>query len=124
MDKEEPHLGYIHLWDIWHSNNFQRKRDYLLFSWSDGRISGLTLSHIDHIYVGEALEAKGGWFRITPGTTLSRPLPGNRSFSIASKVGPIPTSHPAHDLHSYRGEGTIHHPMVITRQWFINIQHT
>ena len=49
---------HLNLRDIWHSDNFQRKRDSLLFSRSDGRNSGPTLSRIDHIYVGEALEAK------------------------------------------------------------------
>ena len=51
---------YIHvnLRDIWHSTNFQCQSDCLLFSRSNARNSRYTLSHIDHIYVGEALEAK------------------------------------------------------------------
>ena len=46
---------HLNLCDIWHSDNFQRKSDSLLFSKSDVRNSGPILSRIDHIYVGEAL---------------------------------------------------------------------
>ena len=59
---QEHHLisTRLNLQDIWHSHDFQQKRDSLLFSWLGGRNNGPTLSRINHIYVGEALEAKGG----------------------------------------------------------------
>ena len=98
--------------EIYGIQTTSNEKGTLIFSRSDGRNSGPNLSRIDRIYVGEALEAKGGWCRITPSTTL----PGNRSFSIALKVGPIPTLHPSHYLHNYRGEGTTRHTMVITHQ--------
>ena len=78
---------HLNLRDIWHSDNFQRKRDSLLFSRSDGRNSGPTLSRIDRIYVGEALEAKGGWCRITPGTTFSDHYPLVGHFQLHRKWG-------------------------------------
>ena len=80
---------HLNLRDIWHSDNFQRKRDSLLFSRSDGRNNGPTLSRIDRIYVGEALEAKGGWYRITPGTTFSDHYPVVGHFQLHRKWGPF-----------------------------------
>ena len=78
---------HLNLRDIWHSDNFQRKRDSLLFSRSDGPNSGATLSRIGRIYVGEALEAKGGWYRITPGTTFSDHYPVVGHFQLHRKRG-------------------------------------
>ena len=51
------------------------QKGLLSFSRSDGQNSGPTLCRIYCIYVGEALEAKGGWCRITPGTTFSDHYP-------------------------------------------------
>ena len=88
MEREQWEKLYAHLnlRDICYSNNFQQKRDSLLFSQSDGRISGPTLSRIDRIYIGEALEAKGGSCRITPGTTFSYHY---GHFQVHRKWGPF-----------------------------------
>ena len=80
---------HLNLRDIWHLNNFQRKRDSLLFSRSDGQNSWPTLSRIGCIYVGEALEAKGGWCRITPCTTFSNHYPIISHFHLHWKCGPF-----------------------------------
>ena len=70
--KQWEKLGaHLNLREICHSDNFQCKRDSLLFSQSDGWNNGPTLSCIDRIYVGKALEAKGEWCCITLGTTFS-----------------------------------------------------
>ena len=81
---------HLNLLNIWHSNNSQQKRDSLdLFSRSDGRNSGPNLSRIDRIYVGEALEAKGGWCRITLGMNFSEHYLLINHFQLHQKWGPF-----------------------------------
>ena len=66
---------HLNVCDIWHSANFPHKNDSLLFSQSNTGNSGSTLSRINHIYTGEALEIKGGWCCIALGMTFSDHFP-------------------------------------------------
>ena len=78
---------HLNLRDILCSDNFQQKRDSLLFSRSDGQNSGPTLSPINRIYVGEALEANRGWCLIPPGTTFFDHYPIIGHFQLHRKWG-------------------------------------